>query len=519
MKNRLKHLFITLLVLSVLLSSFSPCFALGETSGKEEVVYSNLKNDGTVEKVYVVNIFNVIKPGTLLDYGNYSSVLNLTDTSPLALNGRKIVLAPSAPGRFYYQGYTESLDLPWNISITYSLDGQAILPEALGGQSGNLVINIKTTPNENVDPSFFEKYMLQATVTLNTEKCANIVCDQATFANAGKNKLLTLMLLPGTNGDITITTDVVNFEMESITINGVSFKLALDSGLIDSSQFSQNFGILTDGVSQLYDGALQLENGAKQLSDGLSQFREGTGRLTSGASALTKGMNELADGIFTVSDKVDEIYTTIDSMTSSSSSLEAGLDKIADAVLKDANSRLEDIYGEAAPTMTWESYRAVLQDLSSKSNNSELRQILASLDSVDALIAQLMEHSDEIRAGAKELRKGINELNNGAKELASGAKELSSGINELNNGIVALDDGALSLYQGMTQLREGIGALKDGTSGIDGEVESTISTMLSELAGEDFVPTSFTAKINDNVTAVQFVLKTGSIKSPESSAP
>lgn len=508
-----------ILAFCILFLSASSSFALGAANSKEEVVYSNLACDGTVEKVYVVNILNVIKSGMLLDYGHYTEVLNLTDTSNIKRDGVKVVLTPASPGRFYYQGYPESLDLPWNISITYKLDGEPVSPQSLGGATGHLEINIKTTRNENVDISFYEKYMLQMSVTLSTEKCADIVCDQATFANVGKDKMLTIMVLPGMDGDITITSDVVNFEMGSISINGVSFKLALDSGLIDSSQFSSQFGALTAGVNELYDGALQLEEGAIQLSNGLGTMRKSSSRLLSGASQLTKGMTELASGIKTLSTEVDKISDTVESMLGSSTELEKGLAKIADSILADANRRLEDIYGAHAPVLTWNNYKKVLDELASSTNNSSIKDILAALDSADAILDSIVENSDEIIAGAKKLTSSVKELNNGAKRLADGMTELNSGINEFADGIIALDDGSTQLATGMTQLREGIGLLRDGTSGIDGEVENTISEMLRELAGEDFVPTSFTAKINENVSAVQFVLKTESIKAPVEAIP
>lgn len=519
MKKAIKKTVPIILALLLLLQSVSLTLALGEANSKEEVVYANLTNSGEVEKVYIVNILNVIKTGLLLDYGHYTEVLNLTDTEPIKLNGAKIVLNPSTLGRFYYQGYPKSLDLPWNIDISYFLNGEQVNAEALGGATGQLEIKIKTTRNEKTDPSFFEKYMLQMSVTLSTERCADITCKQATFANVGKDKLLTIMVLPGTDGDISITADVVNFAMDSISINGVSFKLALDSGLIDSSQFSSQFGALASGVNELYDGAVQLENGAKELSKGLNTLRKNSSRLLSGASQLTKGMDELAKGIKTLSAEVDKITETVNSMVGSSSDIEEGLDKIGAAILLDANKRLKDICGSSAPTLTWKNYKRVLEGLISSTGKTELSDMLVMLTSVDLVLNNLNANSDDIVKGAKELTGAVKELNSGATQLSDGMRELNTGLNEFADGIILLDDGGKALSTGATQLREGIGLLRDGTSGIDGEVENTISTMLRELAGEDFVPTSFTAKTNDNVSAVQFVLKTGSIKAPVETAP
>ena len=46
---------------------------------KEEVVYARLSAAGAVDNVYVVNVLKPNAPGTVVDYGPYTAVQNLTD--------------------------------------------------------------------------------------------------------------------------------------------------------------------------------------------------------------------------------------------------------------------------------------------------------------------------------------------------------------------------------------------------------------------------------------------------------
>ena len=57
---------------------------------KDENVYVTLKEDGSVSQVYVVNEYTSKSAGTVIDYGNYSSVKNLTTDSEIKLNGNKV---------------------------------------------------------------------------------------------------------------------------------------------------------------------------------------------------------------------------------------------------------------------------------------------------------------------------------------------------------------------------------------------------------------------------------------------
>ncbi len=70
---------------------------------KDENVYATLAEDGTVTGVYVVNEYTSKTEGKITDYGDYSSVKNLTTNETIEQNGDQIsVNVPK--GKFYYQG-------------------------------------------------------------------------------------------------------------------------------------------------------------------------------------------------------------------------------------------------------------------------------------------------------------------------------------------------------------------------------------------------------------------------------
>lgn len=202
---------------------------------KNENVYVRLEQDGQVDGAYVVNAFHVTKAGEISDYGDYASVSNLTNLDPIESDKEEQIFE-AEKGKFYYQGNMENAELPWNFDIAYTLDGDTVEGEELEGAEGELEIQIQIRKNPAfTDETFFNTSLLQASVTLDSELCDDIVAKQVTIpaekgaertktdasiADAGSDEKITFTVNPGTEADLKIKTDVENFEMDDISIAG-----------------------------------------------------------------------------------------------------------------------------------------------------------------------------------------------------------------------------------------------------------------------------------------------------------
>ena len=125
----------TAIALSAVLGTGSvfPVLAADTNLLKDENVYVTLMEDGTVSNVYVVNEFTSTSDNEVMDYGKYSSVKNLTTDAEIQQNGDQVTVDVTK-GKFYYQGNMETKDIPWKISIGYTLDGKAIRASELAGK-------------------------------------------------------------------------------------------------------------------------------------------------------------------------------------------------------------------------------------------------------------------------------------------------------------------------------------------------------------------------------------------------
>lgn len=296
-------------------ASISLCYA--DTSpSKEEVIYGNLAHDGSVEKIYAINIFD---SDNITDYGRYSDVKNLTTEDKITLKDDTVSVHPSETP-FYYEGTLEDAELPWDIDIIYKLDGRQVDASELAGLSGNLEIIFEVERNDACDDFFYDNYALQITAVLDGNYCRNITAEDATIANVGSDKQITYTLLPGKGMSGSITSEVSDFEMDEITINGISLNLNID---IDDEELLSAARDLEDGTGRLNDGVGNINDAAGQLSDGaeeLSAINEGAAALSEGAEELEKGTSKLSDGASQLHENVsgtdERISDEIDRITS-----------------------------------------------------------------------------------------------------------------------------------------------------------------------------------------------------------
>ena len=348
-------------------------------NNKEENVYINLKDDGSVEGIYVVNEFDAGNQTTITDYGKYSSVLNLSTNEEIKVNGDMITFNTDDNGMFYYQGNMESTKIPWNIDISYYLDDKEVQASSLAGKSGKLKIAISIKDNEDMEDTFFDNYLLQMTATFNSEKCKDIVSEQATIANVGDTKQLTYTILAGGNSEFTIEADVTDFEMDPITINAVPMNISIDD--IDISDLKDSLIKLRDGVAKIDDGSSDLYSGSKDLSSGTKSLLDGTNSLSSGAEKLQNGSKTLKEAM--------------DTLNSNSFSLTNG----------------------------------------SKEVLNELNTINSALDSLNEAsnqVQQLVEGSNEFASGMKKLAEKNNDLYNKVNPILEVVREKLAQIKDTN---------------------------------------------------------------------------------------
>jgi X-X-X-Leu-X-X-Gly heptad repeat protein len=467
--------------------------------GKDEIVYANLTANGGVSAVYVVNRFKVAEAGRVTDYGSYDSVVNLTDVAPLAEEGDAVVFE-AGKGNFYYQGNKAAADLPWLFTIEYYLNGAGITPQELAGQSGDLEISLRVAKNPDADPVFSDNYVVQLSLTLDSDRCGDITAPGATIANAGKDTVIAYQVLPGEDADITVRASVSDFVMNGVEISALPFSMEFDLPDMD--------GMIDD---------------FEKLPDAIADLNGGVGELSGGADAYKSGMDALEDGSAGIEQGLDALNKSAPSLTSASAQMESALSQMSSALASSLSdtpdiSSLAQLPGSLSQIAGGLRATAAGLDASAAAGINAMadnldgiaQNIAASLSALDSL-GQLQQLADGL-AGLSEsygqFHKGLTDYTDGVGAIDAGYKDFHSGLSSLADGSGDIADGIRKLYDGTSQL-------EDETAGLPETLRSEMDDMLDRYTGADFEPVSFVSPRNTDVDLVQFVLKCQGVQKPE----
>lgn len=498
------------------------------TTPKDEVVYARLAGDGAVNSVYVVNVLSPENPGPVTDYGDYASVVNLTDTSAIELDGDSVTVDVTGE-TFRYQGDLANTDLPWDVSVTYALDGKPVAASELGGASGALEITIDTTQNAAVDPAFFDNYLLQITLSFAEGKAENVAAPDGQIALAGSNTQVTFTGMPGKDGSFTAAADVTGFEMDGVSLAAVPFSMVIDSP--DKEGLLSGFVQLADGVGELKDGAAQVASGAQSLSTGAGEMASGIAGIADGASGISSGAGDLASGANGLAGGLEAYQQGLNAQAqqSQSSVIDTSAQSQAyQAAMQAYVGAFAMAYHAADPETVGPEAAMAQAQQASAAQAADVQTALQALVTVEAAnaaygaVAQALSSAAaglDAESGGQSLMGGIKALAAGASSLATGADELAGGASSAAAGANSLSSGAGELAGGAGQLADGTGSLYTEIQAMPDTVSEEIDTMIAEYSKSDFEPTSFTSSKNTDVTLVQFVMATEPIVAPEESEP
>ena len=505
----------------------SVSLAATKSSEKEEVIYANLSTSGEIEKIYAVNIF---KDKDIVDYGNYDEVKNMTSSDEIKYSNGKITIQNSED-KLYYQGIMkQNTEMPWTIKVRYKLDGIEYAPSELAGKSGKLEISISIKENKKCKKNFFENYALQTVVQLDTNLCENIKSDEATMANVGGLKQLTYTILPGNEKDIKITSDVTDFEMSEIQVNGINLNLGLDKDSIDTSSLTGELDKLKDavndldnGANELNDGAKKLDDGAVTLTDGIKTIQDGLDQLNSKSSSLTSGSSDVLSALKTIQSSLNNVSTSskdLKQLSSASTSIKSGIDslvkglKTVDSSIDTYNSSLKKAGLNSASELAQKNKQA-LSALGITNTQRKLYSAYTSGGSqaVSAELAKLAQAGDsEAVALYKQVSAGntdaVTQYVQAAGKLISVETLLKAdasyieGSSKLINGI----DAQMSTSSGQTTLMSGAVSLQTNYKKFDASIQDLVSSLNNLMANMTQLKSGIN-KLTDNYATLDSGIK------------
>ena len=324
--------------------------------------YGNL-TDGSVVKSYRTNGIS-----TLTDYGDYDEVINLTDgTEPTRTDGKTVFQLDEKdlPGTFYFEGKTAKPfeQLPWTLSVSYTLNGVPTKAEDLAGKTGVVEINLDAVPNETASEYARNNYTLEAMAIFNQDDILSLEAPGAQVQLIGNLRAVLFIGLPGEECHYTIRVGSDDFSFGGMTFLMVPATLSQLEEITKLSErkddLEENYNKLSGSMDSLLDamaamtGSLNASaNGLDQLNQARNIFSSGKNTIYSGTDALRADLSNLADVLEPVESQITALSKTItsskatlNSMVDTVSTLRKDLEDVEDALedLEDGKGDLQDV--------------------------------------------------------------------------------------------------------------------------------------------------------------------------------
>lgn len=377
--------------------------AEAETS-KDETVYVLAGADGTVQKIIVSDwIKNAMAADSLEDKTELSDIENIKGDESFTLGGDNSCVWDAQGNDIYYQGNIEK-ELPVQMSVCYTLDGQAIAPEPLAGQSGHVTIRFdyQNMQYEEVlldgkTEKIYVPFTMLTGMLLDTEVFRNVTISNGKLINDGDRIAVVGIAFPGLQEDLAISkekldipdyveisADVENFEMGmTMTLATTELFGAIDSDKLDLHELSDAMAELTDAMDQLMDGSSQLYDGLCTLLEKSGDLVSGINKLAEGAAQLKAGAESLDSGAAQLQAGAAQLSSGLNTLNANSSSLNGGARQVFSSLLSMANTQLSEA-GLSVPALTIDNYASVLDGVIASLDDTGVYQ--AALEQVTATV-------------------------------------------------------------------------------------------------------------------------------------
>ena len=337
-----------------------PAAAIGDgvTATYDEAYYAMTDYYGNLTDGSVVKSYRTNGIATLTDYGDYDEIINLTDGTMPARNGGMTTFRldeKALPGTFYFEGKTTKpfQQLPWTISMSYTLNGVPTKAEDLAGQAGVVEIRLDIVPNERASEYARNNYTLEAMAIFNQDDILSLEAPGAQVQLIGNLRAVLFLGLPGEECHYTIRVGSEDFAFGGMTFLMVPATLSQLEEIAKLSErkddLEDNYNKLSGSMDSLLDamtamtGSLNASaNGLEQLNRARGIFSDGKGVIYSGTDALREDLSNLTDVLEPVEGQIEALSKTI---SDSKSTLRSMTNTVSDLKgdLKDVESALRDL--------------------------------------------------------------------------------------------------------------------------------------------------------------------------------
>lgn len=418
--------------------------AAPEVPQYDETLYVTMDPYGEIKESSIVKNYQMNGSSKVVDYGAYEKVMNLTDHSePVLGEDGSITFSPEETGkRFYFEGrtQTEKSQLPWDIKVSYHLNGVEKKADELAGEKGLIEINVDLTPNKGLSDYYRNNMALMASTVVDMDKNLSLEAEGAQVQAVGNLNMVAFFQLPGEEGHYSIRIGSEDFKFSGIVFAMVPLTV---------SQLEK--------VNDLRDAKETVEDSADAISDSLDVVLNTMGNMQ-------KSIEDTADGIRGL-DRTRQIFA--DSKGKVYQNADEAL-----AALDGLSQTLRPFYNHT------QNAGNALNDIRTQTNHT-----VEILDDLSPDLGDLQDSVRHLRNEVEELRKMAKDSQTDMKSQAflGQAKKIEERLNTLTTEQQKLAKELASLGQSLPKLAALNSTLSKSAAGIEAE---ELQDLIQEIQDE-----------------------------------
>ena len=453
-----------------------PAAAIGDgvTATYDEAYYAMTDYYGNLTDGSVVKSYRTNGIATLTDYGEYDEVINLTDGTVPARNGGMTTFRldeKALPGTFYFEGKTTKpfQQLPWTISMSYTLNGVPTKAEDLAGQAGVVEIRLDIVPNERASEYARNNYTLEAMAIFNQDDILSLEAPGAQVQLIGNLRAVLFLGLPGEECHYTIRVGSEDFAFGGMTFLMVPATLSQLEEIAKLSDrkddLEDNYNKLSGSIDSLLDAMTAMTGSLNASANGLDQLNKAWGIFSNGKDVIYSGTDALRDDLSNLADVLEPVEGQIEALsktiTDSKSTLRSMTNTVSDLKgdLKDVESalrNLEDGTGDARKVFSAlgslrKSLKALQEALGGtvKDTSGKLDETIDKNQNVGSTTVNQVKEAHSAYTSDRETYFTIILKKQGSNDAAGTAKNAAAKVQQ--SGSVAALEAELAIYKGQLE--------------------------------------------------------------------
>lgn len=386
---------------------------LQQKISKDETVYVLAGADGSVQKIIVSDwLKNELGSASLTDKSGLSNIENVKGDESYSINGDNMTVWDAQGNDIYYQGDIQK-ELPVGLTVRYTLNGKAVSPEQLKGQSGKVTIRFdyenrqyETVQINGQNQRIYVPFAMLTGMILDNDTFRNVTVTNGKLVNDGDRTVVVGLAFPGLQENLNLSRDQLSIPSSvEITADVTDFSLGMTVTLACNDLFSQlgdvdlgsldaagSLNKLTNAMDQLLNGSSALYDGLTTLLDKSGELAAGVEELAQGAAAIKAGADSLDEGAAELKAGLADLSEGLNKLSANSAALNGGAEQVFNSLLETATAQIR-AKGLTVPDLTIENYAEELNKLIKSLDETTvyenaLTQVTAAVEKQRPLITQ-----------------------------------------------------------------------------------------------------------------------------------